>query len=298
MREIRWGVLGAAGIARAAVVPAIQASRNGHVHALATRNPDAALAWTKTAGIDKVAGSYEALLADPEIDAVYIPLPNSLHLPWVEAAARAGKSILCEKPLGLNAEEARKAVSACRSAGVHLMEGFMYRFHPQHGRVKSIIAEGGIGEVVSLHAHLSVNLMSPIDPQNVRFRKELGGGALLDMGCYTVNIARMIFDAEPTAVIAKWTVDEQTGVDVATSALLDFGRGRSAVASCSFRGNGQGFYRVIGTSWPDRCAPWNHSGARRPGRRSPCHTGRRPGYPPRRDARAARPISFDGRGLR
>lgn len=243
---VRFGVLGAAGIAKTAVVPAITKARNARVVAVATRRPEVASDWAREAGIERVLGSYEELLADPDVEAVYIPLPNSEHAHWAVAAARAGKAILCEKPIAMNAAVAETVVRACADYKVLLMEGFMYRFHPQHDRVRDIIASGEIGEVVEVHAHLSVNLMSPVDPANVRFDKKLGGGALLDMGCYVVHIARSIFAEEPLSVLGRWSIDDRYGVDVACAAVLEFSAGRVAMVSCSFKGNAQGFYRVIG----------------------------------------------------
>lgn len=243
---VRFGVMGAAGIAKAAVVPAISRSRNARAVAVATRHPGAASGWAREAGIERVHGSYEELLADPDVEAVYIPLPNSEHARWTVAAARAGKAILCEKPLAMTAAEAETVVRACAEHKALLMEGFMYRFHPQHARVRDIIASGEIGEVVEVHAHLSVDLMSPADPANVRFDKRLGGGALLDMGCYVVHIARSLFAEEPLSVMGRWSIDDRYGVDVAAAAVLEYSAGRAAMLSCSFKGNAQGFYRVIG----------------------------------------------------
>jgi predicted dehydrogenase len=244
--RVRFGIMGAAGIAKAAVIPAIFQSGKATATAIATRNPSTIASWAEQSGIATVYGSYEALLSDHEIEAVYIPLPNSEHAHWTMAAARAGKAVLCEKPLALNATDAEAVVHACEHHGVPLMEGFMYRFHPQHARVRAIIDSGAIGEVVEVHAHLSVDLMSPADPSNVRFDRRLGGGALLDMGCYVVHIARSVFGQEPLDVSARWSVHEEYGVDVATSAILSFTAGKTALVSCSFRGNAQGFYRVIG----------------------------------------------------
>lgn len=243
-QKLRIGVLGAAGIARAAVVPAIQASRNATLVAIASRNPTNAN-WVQQAGIPLVEG-YDALLQRDDIDAVYIPLPNHEHAPWTKRAADAGKAVMCEKPIALNADEAAEVVAHCARKNVVLMEGFMYRFHPQHTHARAIIDAGTIGDPIEVHAHLSVDLMSPADPANVRFDPAKGGGALLDMGCYTVHIARSVFGCEPTSVLARWTIDPEFGVDTDTAAILEFPGGRTASISCSFRGNGQGIYRVVG----------------------------------------------------
>lgn len=245
--RLRWGVLGAAGIAKVAVVPAIQGSRNGIITTVASRKPKDARDWATSAGIASVVGSYDEVLADPHIDAVYIPLPNSLHAEWTEKAAAAGKAVLCEKPLALNAAEAERVAKTCAAHKVPLMEGFMYRFHPQHRRVRQLLDEGVIGELREVHAHLSVDLMNPLDPANVRFIPALGGGALLDMGCYATSMARWAFGEEPQQVRGAWSeTDSQTGVDVSDAAILEFSRGRFAMISCSFKHNGQGFYRLIG----------------------------------------------------
>jgi predicted dehydrogenase len=243
-RRLHIGVLGAAGIARVAVVPAILSSRNATVVAVASRNP-AKADWVRQAGIAVVDG-YDGLLQRDDIEAVYIPLPNHEHARWTKRAADAGKAVLCEKPLALDTGQAAEVVAYCAKRGVPLLEGFMYRFHPQHARVRAIIESGMIGDPVEVHAHLSVDLMSPTDPENVRFDPAKGGGALLDMGCYTVHIARSVFGAEPTSVVARWAIDPAFGVDTDAAAILDFPDGRTASISCSFRGNGQGFYRIVG----------------------------------------------------
>jgi xylose dehydrogenase (NAD/NADP) len=244
--RVRWGVLGAAGIARMAIVPAMLKARNATLQALASRKPALARDWAAECGFAAVHDSYEALLADPAVDAVYIPLPNSLHAEWTIKAAEAGKAVLCEKPLALDARQAAQVIRACEKRGTLLMEGFMYQFHPQHERVRSLVRDGVIGDIVEVQAHLSVNLMEPFDPGNVRFAPALGGGTLLDMGCYAVHIARRLLGEEPGTVLASWRIDEELGVDLAGSALLEFPSGRTATMSFSFTGNGQGFYRVVG----------------------------------------------------
>lgn len=244
--QLRWGVLGAAGIARAQVIPAIQGSANGRVVAVASRDPRRGRDYAGALGIERVVAGYDELLADPDVDAVYIPLPNSLHAEWSVRAAEAGKAVLCEKPLAMSAAEASEVVDACARRATPLMEGFMYRFHPQNRRVLELIAEGAIGEVREVQAHLSVGIMEA-DPANVRFQPALGGGALLDMGCYAVNVVRRVFGQEPTRVSAFSDIHGQYGVDVATSAVLEFPGGKMGLASCSFVAGGQGRYSVIGT---------------------------------------------------
>jgi xylose dehydrogenase (NAD/NADP) len=242
---LRWGVLGTAGIARSEVVPAIQASSNGRVNALAGRDPERNAEFAKSFGIKHVFASYEALLASPNVDAVYIPLPNSLHAEWAIRAADAGKAVLCEKPLALNAGEAKRVADHFAERNVPLMEGFMYRFHPQNVEALKLVKDGAIGDVSEVRAHLSVDIMADAK-SNIRFDKALGGGSLLDMGCYAVSVARR-FLGEPVAALASFDDDPETGVDLSTTAILEFPGGRTALVSSSFRASGQGFYQLIGT---------------------------------------------------
>lgn len=242
---LRWGVLGTAGIARSQVVPAIQSSSNGRVTALAGRDPKRNAEFASTFGIKDVFTSYEALLTSPNVDAVYIPLPNSLHAEWAMKAADAGKPVLCEKPLALNAPEARRVAEHFAAKNVPLMEGFMYRFHPQNIHALKLAKNGAIGEVREVRAHLSVDIMADA-AGNVRFDKALGGGSLLDMGCYAVSAARR-FLGEPTAALAAFDIDPKTGVDISATAVLEFPGARAALVSSSFKASGQGLYQVIGT---------------------------------------------------
>jgi D-xylose 1-dehydrogenase (NADP+, D-xylono-1,5-lactone-forming) len=243
---VQWGVLGARSwIAREAVMPAIRESKNGKLVAVASRDVDELTREYGSAPGVRVL-TYDGLIHDDSVDAIYIPLPNSMHFEWTRKAVEAGKSVLCEKPLALNAAEAEALAALSERRGVKLMEAFMYRFHPQHGRIRELVSSGVIGDVIEVHAHLSVDLMSPPDPNNVRFNRELGGGALLDMGCYGVNASRMVLGDEPSAVSAWCRMDEAMKVDVAAAGVLEFPRGRVAVVSCSFEGNGNGFYTIIG----------------------------------------------------
>jgi len=245
LASIRWGVLGTAGIARSQVVPAIQSSSNGRVTALAGRDPQRNREFARAFGIETIFDSYGALLDSRDFDAVYIPLPNSLHAEWAMKAADAGKPVLCEKPLALNAAEASRAVEHFAAKNTPLMEGFMYRFHPQNVHALKLAEEGAIGEVREMRAHLSVDIMAGAD-NNVRFDKALGGGSLLDMGCYAVSAARR-FLGEPVAASATFEIDPKSGVDLTAAAVLEFSGGRTALVSSSFKASGQGFYQVIGT---------------------------------------------------
>lgn len=190
------------------------------VEAIASRTQSKAAAAAEELGIPKAYGSYEALLADPTIEAVYIPLPNHLHLEWTLAAAAAGKHVLCEKPLALSSTDARRMIDASNQAGVILMEAFMYRLHPLWQEVRRLIGAGTIGELVAFQSFFSYRNLDPID---IRNQVTTGGGALLDIGCYPVNAARMLFGSEPGEVKALIRRHPDFGTDVITSALLDFG---------------------------------------------------------------------------
>ncbi len=245
--HLRWGILGTANIALVKVIPAIQRSSNGTVVALASRDEDRGRTAATKLGIDRAYGSYDALLDDPEVDAIYNPLPNALHAEWTIRAAEAGKAILCEKPLARNAAEARHMVEVCARHSVPLMEAFMYRHHPQHIRVRELVADGAIGTVNEVRAGLCVRLMDPLAPTNVRLQRDLGGGALLDMGCYGVNAARVAFGEEPLRALAWRDFDERFSVDVALAGVLEFPGRRVAMVSCSFTASYQGWYMILGS---------------------------------------------------
>jgi len=245
--RLRWGVLGAAYIASAKVIPAIQGSSNGVVVALASRDLDKGRGTARDLGIGRVHASYEALIEDPAIDAIYNPLPNSLHAEWTIRAAEAGKAVLCEKPLALDAAEAARVVEVCARRGVPLMEAFMYRFHPQNARVRALLAEGVIGDVCEARTSLSAPLLDPPDPTNVRLQPALGGGTLLDMGCYAVSAARMVFGEEPVRALGWEDRDARFGVDVTHAGILEFSGRRPATVSCSFKGGNDGSYMVVGS---------------------------------------------------
>ena len=198
-------------------------------------------------GIPVAYGSYEELLANPEIDAIYNPLPNSLHAEWTAKAAAAGKPVLCEKPLALGSEQALQMIDACRAHGMPLMEAFMYRFHPQHRRVMELIEAGVIGELRFVRAAFTF-MLEPFPPANVRLRPELGGGALMDVGCYAVNATRMLFGEEPRWASAQWDFRPEFGVEVSLAAILGFSDGRLAIFDCGFRASGQGSYTAVGTT--------------------------------------------------
>lgn len=222
MDKLRWGVLSTAKIAREHVVPGIRSATNAELVAIASRDPALARSVADDLGIPKAHGSYDDLINDPTVDAIYIPLPNHLHLEWTERAAAAGKHVLCEKPLGLDAGEARRMVETCESAGVVLLEAFMYRFHPQWVAVREIVESGGIGELLSIQSWFSYY---NDDPDNIRNVAEWGGGALMDIGCYCIHLSRTLFGREPEGASGLMKRDPDSGVDILTSATLDFGVG-------------------------------------------------------------------------
>ncbi len=224
-KKVSWGVLGSAKIAVQKVIPAMQKGEWTRIDALASRNLDNARSATARAGIPKAYGSYEDLLADPEIEAVYIPLPNHLHVPWATRAAKAGKHVLCEKPIGLNAEEAGALLAVRDDTGVRIQEAFMVRTHPQWVRALELLRSGRIGELRSITGIFSY---SNLDRLNIRNRPEYGGGAIMDIGCYPVFISRLMFGEEPRRVMALIERDPELKIDRLTSAILDFPSGQAS----------------------------------------------------------------------
>lgn len=226
---LRVGVLGCAAIARA-FVRDVQPSTRVRVDAVASRDAARAAAFAADFGLDRHHGSYAALLADPAIDLVYIPLPNSLHAPWAIAAAQAGKHVLCEKPLATGRAEATAMVAAARTAGVMLLEGYPWWFQPQTAALLEQVRGGAIGEVRFIQASFGFTLPDP--DRNIRMRPELGGGALLDAGSYPLSLVRLLMGCAPQRVRAEasWAA---SGVDLSLQADLDFGDGRRAQIACA-----------------------------------------------------------------
>jgi len=243
MNGLRWGVLSTARIGREKVIPGIQRADRCEVVAIGSRDADRAREVAAELGVPKAHGSYEALLADPEVDAVYIPLPNHLHAEWTIAAARAGKHVLCEKPIALSAVDVERMAEVCAAEGVRLMEAFMYRLHPSWVAVRQIVGSGRIGRLRAVQSWFSYFNDDPDDIRNVR---EYGGGALLDIGCYSVNLSRMLFGGEPSRIEASVTRDPISGVDVLTSGLMEFGDG-IATFTCSTRAEPDQRVHVYGT---------------------------------------------------
>jgi predicted dehydrogenase len=228
----RWGVLSTAKIAREHVIPAIAASPGHTVVAVGSRSAERAEEFAAANGIATAHGSYEALLADPDIDAVYNPLPNHLHAPLTLEAARAGKHVLCEKPFTMDEVEARRLVDDLSGLDrpVAVMEAFMYQFHPQWEAVFDMVASGRIGRLLAVQTWFSYY---GDDPANIRNQPDIGGGALMDIGCYAIHSARRLFGAEPERVRGSIDVHPEFGVDVTTSAVLDFPGGGQATFTVS-----------------------------------------------------------------
>ena len=242
--KVRWGVLGCASIAVNKVIPAMQRSEQCDVVAIGSRDAGRAAATAAELGIPRSYGSYDDVLDDPIVEAVYIPLPNHLHAEWTQRAAAAGKHVLCEKPLGLSSAEAETMIDACERAGVLLMEAFMYRLHPLWQRTFTLVAEGAIGELKAIQARFTYH---NVDPANIRNIAEYGGGAVMDIGCYPINVARWFFGGEPDHVAAAVRRDPAFGTDVLVSAVLDFG-GRQASFTCSTQLESDQRVHLLGTS--------------------------------------------------
>jgi predicted dehydrogenase len=240
---LRWGVISTANIGRVAVNPAIQAASNGELLAVASRDSERARSFAEAHSIPRHYGSYQDLLVDADIDAVYNPLPNSLHLEWTVRAADAGKHILCEKPMALNERECREMAAAAAANDVELLEAFMYRFHPRTERVVEMVREGVIGELRAIRSAFTFRLTRP---DNIRMDPELGGGALMDVGCYCVNVSRTLAGAEPDEVqaTARWAA---SGVDEQLVGTLMFSDGVMAHFDCALTMERCESYEVAGT---------------------------------------------------
>lgn len=233
-KPVGWGILGCAAIARRSFLPAL-AQAEGKLLAIASRDPAKAQAWATEFGAERSYGSYEALLADPAIEAVYIPLPNSEHAPWAIKAAEAGKHVFCEKPLATSTLEAQSVASACRRAGVFPFEAFVYQCHPQTLDLRKRLSDGQIGEVRGAWAQFNFYLRNRDD--NIRMRADLDGGALMDVGCYSLSYCRFAFDAEPLAISAEAVIDPGSGVDISMTSTLRFPAGvASAMGSMDMQG--------------------------------------------------------------
>lgn len=259
---IQWGVLGNATIARMCVMPAIKKSRNGNVHALGTRSPEKAEKVAVENDIRHVYDSYDAVLRDPEVDAVYIALPNHLHHPWTLEALRAGKHVLCEKPLACNEAQAQEMALAAEANGRQLMEAFMYRFHPRVQTIKGIIDDGQIGPLRLVRSAFCFHVDNDVleSAGNARLNPECGGGCLLDVGCYSVSLARWLFGCEPVRVQAQ-ALYHPGGSDIHMAGSLMFPAGGLATIEASFISALQQTFSAVGAEGAvelphDAYIPW------------------------------------------
>lgn len=221
MKPVKWGIISTANIGVAKVIPGMMKSDALEIAAISSRDEKTAKQWARKLGIPKAYGSYEAMLADPEIEAVYNPLPNHLHVPLTLAAAKAGKHVLCEKPIAITAKEAMKLKTVKR--GIHVAEAFMVRHALQWKDALKRVKKGEIGTLRAIQVLFSYH---NVDPKNVRNMAKIGGGGLLDIGCYPITVSRYIFDAEPQRVIAAFDRDPKFKTDRLASGIADFGKGR------------------------------------------------------------------------
>ena len=230
-KKVRWGILSTANIGVGKVIPAMQKGEFCEITAISSRDIKKAKAVATQLGILKAYGSYEELLNDQEIDAVYNPLPNNFHVPWTIKALEAGKHVLCEKPIGMNAEEAESLLAETKKyPDLKVMEAFMYRFHPQWQKAKSLVNEGRIGEVKNIQSHFSYY---NVKRENIRNIVETGGGGLMDIGCYCISFPRFILEKEPARVMSTIDYDPEMKTDRYVSAILDFSSGITSSFSCS-----------------------------------------------------------------
>lgn len=243
IQTLKWGILGTAKIARTVMIPAMRTAANALPVAVASEHGKAAEV-AREFGIPRAHDSFQALLEDPEVEAVYIPLPNSLHAEWTIAAARHGKHVLCEKPAALSLDEARRMQQVCDEQGVRLMEGYMYRQHPQHQRIRALLEEGMIGELRHVRGHFSfpLDLAAP----SIKLDRRLGGGSLNDVGCYPLDVIRRLLGM-PEAVSVMGEIDPHHDVDLTASGTLRFADGRLAEFTSSFRQAMTHRYELIGT---------------------------------------------------
>jgi predicted dehydrogenase len=243
---VRWGILGTAGIAASAFLPALREAGDGVALTVASRGPARAASWAAEHGVERGLQGYDHVVDDPSIEAVYIPLPNGMHAEWTIAALEAGKAVFCEKPLCATPEETERVLAVARRASAPLWEAFVFPFHEQMDRVRETIARGVIGEVreISSRFHFLLD-----DPQDIRMVAELAGGSIRDVGCYPIRLARLLFDDEPdpgrAIADAVWL---GTGVDTELWGALAFPGDRRLVLSCGFLSRDDSFTRVLGTA--------------------------------------------------
>ncbi|MGD8428096.1 MAG: Gfo/Idh/MocA family oxidoreductase [Balneolaceae bacterium] len=244
MDNINWGIISTAKIGIEKVIPAIQAAENCTVTAIASRTISKAEEAATNLGIPKSYGSYEELLADSSVDAVYNPLPNHLHVPTTIEALEAGKHVLCEKPIAMDAKEAHKLIEVSKEyPSLKVMEAFMYRFHPQWVRAKSMVENDEIGQLQTIESFFSYY---NDDPKNIRNKADFGGGGLMDIGCYCISLSRYLFGGEPTNILGSWKIDQQYGTDYLASGILTFDSG-TATFTCSTKADSAQRVNIVGT---------------------------------------------------
>ena len=243
-KKIRWGVLSTARIAQEQLIPAIQRAGNAELVAIASRGSKVHEV-AKELEISIAYESYEELLENPTIDAIYIPLPNHLHKEWVSKAAKAGKHVLCEKPISLTSQEAMEIIEVCRVQNVKFMEAFMYQLHPQHNRVKELVSSGAIGEIKLVTASHSFYMDNR--QNEFRMNQEMGGGSLFDVGCYCIHAIRYMTGAEPVMVHCMADLDKETNVDISAFGTLQLDNGIHATFNCSFDMAGRNEYEIVGS---------------------------------------------------
>lgn len=230
-KNVNWGVLGTARVGLNYVIPAIQQSLNGKVVAIASRDEKKAQQTAKSFGIPNYYGDYGKLLESEDVEAVYIPLPNSLHHKWTIVAAENGKHVLCEKPLAVNVRECQEMISACKNHAVWLLEGYMYRFHPQIRRLQEILNSGSIGRILIVrteYAFVGGSL------EDIRYQKGLGGGSLLDLGCYCIDVTRLLMDSEPNYLVGAANFHPEKDVDETFVGLMRFPTSKVGLFGCAF----------------------------------------------------------------
>jgi predicted dehydrogenase len=245
MKKISWGILSTAKIGVGKVIPAMQKGNFTEITAIASRNIERAQDTANRLNIPRAYGSYEELLDDKDIEAVYIPLPNQLHVPWTIKSLRAGKHVLCEKPIGLTFQEADYLYhEAVKYPGLKVMEAFMYRHHPQWKRAKQLVEECAIGALKTIQSFFSYYNVNPGD---IRNRSDMGGGALLDIGCYCISLSRFLFNSEPKRLVGMIAFDPGFTIDRLTSAMMEFEAG-SASFTCATQLQGHQRVNIFGTS--------------------------------------------------
>lgn len=243
-KKFKWGILGCAGIAESQFLPALQDVEQAELWAIGSSDLSKAQAWATSWGAQRAYGSYIDVLDDPEVEAVYIPLPNHLHAEWTIKALQAKKHVLCEKPMAVTVEQAEKMLQVAQEEQRLFMEGFMYRFHPQISQALSWIEEGQLGEVSLIRGSFSF-LMD--DWENIRLQEVPGAGSLWDVGCYPIHFMNLVFGGPPRSVLAKSNFHEGTMVDLSMAGLLDYGQGRQGLFDCSFERDRRSSLEIVGT---------------------------------------------------